>query len=309
MINLYDKFCKINREVIDYQNIIESDGVIKAYYGISNEGKFRISFLSNKSSGINGMTRSINIVQGHSSENNYWTCFDLINDDLLSVFCSFGEDLIECILHEKNEFRALSLLRSRFNTWLALFRKSRTPLSLEKAKGLYGELYFIKYYMIDKYGITNAILSWSGPDGYHKDFAINDTWYEIKTISSGASIVKISSIQQLESEQTGKLVLMRVEEMADTYAVKDSCIMDLINSIISQITENYIKDKFLEKLAKLGFDFCDDLSFKKYQLSKIEKYIVNNDFPIIKESDIKSQAINNISYELIIKLIQKYQEE
>ena len=90
MINLYDKFCKINREIVDYQNIIESDGVIKAYYGISSEGKFRISFLSNKSSGINGMTRSINIVQGHSSENNYWTCFDLINDDFLSVYQTCG---------------------------------------------------------------------------------------------------------------------------------------------------------------------------------------------------------------------------
>lgn len=106
MINLYEKFNLLNRSIKDSQYPIATDGVIKAYYGVSKDGFYRISFLSSSSVGIKGTTKSIAIVDGATSEDNYWTCFDLKNDDLLSVFCSFGEDMISCVETELNEFSA-----------------------------------------------------------------------------------------------------------------------------------------------------------------------------------------------------------
>ena len=266
MINLNKKIIELNRNIKDSQYPINFKGAVRAYYGINKDGFYRISFLSSKSPDIKGTTKNITIVQGNSSENNYWTCFDLKNDSLLSVFCTFGEDLISCVLEEKDEYVALSRLRARFNTWLALFRKTRTPLSPEKAKGLYGELYFIKKYLIDKYSIEEAVKCWSGPEKYSKDFAINDTWYEVKTINVGSSVAKISSIQQLSSDVTGKLIVIRVEEMADSFDEEDSTINKLCQSIISSISDSEIKDLFLIKLSEIGYDFCDELGDKNYHV-------------------------------------------
>ncbi len=309
MINLNKKFIELNRNIKDSQYPINFKGAVKAYYGINKDGFYRISFLSSKSPDIKGTTKNITVVQGNSNENNYWTCFDLKNDSLLSVFCTFGEDLISCVLEETNEYVALSRLRSRFNTWLALFRKTRTPLSPEKAKGLYGELYFIKNYLSEKYSIEEAIRCWSGPEKYSKDFAINDTWYEIKTINVGSSVAKISSIQQLSSDNIGKLVVIRVEEMADEFDEENSTINKLCQSIISSISGSEIKDLFLIKLSEIGYDFCDDLGDKNYHVHKIESYIVNDEFPALREKDIKAEAINNVSYEIILKMIKDYKEE
>jgi hypothetical protein len=309
MINLYKKFVELNRNIKDSQKLINLDGVVKAYYGINKDGFFRISFLSKDSPNIKGTTKNIEIVQGNSGDNNYWTCFDLKNDTLLSAFCIFGEDLISCVYDEKEEYNALTKLRVRFNTWLALFKKSRTPLSLEKAKGLYGELYFINEYMIEKYGADNAIDCWSGPEMYSKDFSIEKTWYEIKTVNTGSATIKISSIQQLSSDFDGHLIVIKVEEMSDSFDVDKSSINKLCQLIISKIDNSETKDMFLNRLSELGYDFCDDIGNKNYQVHEMTAYLVNSDFPIVREVDIKSEAINNVGYELVLKLINDYKEK
>ena len=306
MINLFEKFNSLNRNIKNTQYLIDTKGVVKAYYGVSVDGFFRLAFLSSKSSGIKDMTKNIAVVQGNSNEENYWTCFDLKNDDLISVFCSFGEDLISSVCNEYNETTALTKLRLRYSTWLALFRKTRTPLSPEKAKGLFGELYFLKNVMLKKYDIDKTINSWSGPDYLVKDFAVDDYWYEIKTISCSGTVVKISSLQQLSSDMEGRLVVIKVEEMADAYNGKDSSINELIQYIISEIELNDTKDMFLDKLANIGYDFSDELGNKKYNVANVEYYLVDDKFPALRESDIKSEAINNVGYELILKLLIDY---
>ncbi len=309
MIDLYKKFIEINRNIKDAQKLINLEGVVKAYYGISKEGFFRLSFLSKDSFNIKGNTKNIEIIQGKSGDFNYWTCFDLKNDNLLSAFCIFGEDLISCVLDEKSEYDAVKNLRARFNTWLALFKKTRTPLSPEKAKGLYGELYFLNKYMIEKYGYENSIDCWSGPELLSKDFSIEKTWFEIKTVGSGSATIKISSIQQLSSDVKGHLIIIKVEEMSDSYDGDGSSINKLCQLIISKIIENELKDKFLNKLSEVGYDFCDDIGNKNYQVHELSSYLVDNNFPALKENEIKSKAINNVSYELVIKLISEFLEE
>lgn len=309
MINLYKLFVELNRNIKDSQKLINLGGVVKAYYGVSSEGYFRLSFLSKESPNIKGTTKNIDIVQGLSSDSNYWTCFDLKNDSLLSVFCTFGEDMVSCVVDENDEYIALNRLRIRFNTWLALFKKSRNPLSPEKAKGLFGELYFINEFMINKYGDFKAINSWSGPEMMNKDFAVDDTWYEVKTISTSSTVAKISSIQQLASDKTGFLVVIRVEEMADSFDGSNSTINKLCQNIISKINDDEVKDEFLNRLSEIGYDFCDDLGNKNYNVHRLDSYKVDDLFPALKENDIKSEAINNVSYELILKLIADFKEE
>ena len=307
MINLYEKFVTLNRNIKDSQKLINLNGIVKAYYGINKDGFFRISFLSKENPNIKGTTKNIEIVQGEAS-GNYWTCFDLKNDSLLSVFCTFGEDMISCVVNEKNEYHAISNLRTRFNTWLALFKKSRNPLSEEEAKGLFGELWFLSEYMLCKYGVDDAINSWSGPEKYSKDYSINETWYEIKTINNSSATIKISSLQQLSSNVIGHLVIVRVEEMSELFNGLKSSINKLCQVIISKISDSNTKDNFLDKLSNMGYDFCDDLGNKNYQVHSMQSYLVDDDFPVLRESDIKSEAINNVSYELIVKFIKNNEE-
>lgn len=309
MIKLLEKFSLLNRSIKDSQYPVSTDGAIKAYMGVSKDGFYRISFLSTQSIGVKGVTKAIAIVQGESGDGNYWTCFDLKNDDLLSAFCSFGEDMISCIRGIETETIAASRLRLRYSTWLALFRKTRTPMSEEKARGLYGELYFLKTHMLRSYDERCSIEAWGGPEQFNKDFSINDTWFEIKTIGVGSAVAKISSLAQLSSGVKGHLIIIRTEEMAETYKGEDASINELIQNILALVRENELKDLFLDKVTKYGYDLSDDIGNKKYVVKKIEKYCVDETFPVLRESDIKSSAVNNVSYELILKLIAAWMEK
>ena len=66
---------------------------------------------------------------------------------------------------------------------------------------------------------------------------------------------------------------------------------------------------FLDKVNKYGYDFSDEIGNKRYSVKRVEKYLVNNTFPVLRESDIKSDAVNNVSYELVLKLIKEWVEE
>lgn len=306
MIDLFKKFNDLNRFIKDVQYPIAIKGAIKAYYGISEDGLFRIAFLSATETNIEGTTKSIAVIQGNTGKNNYWTCFDLKNDDLLSVFCCFGEDIVSCVENEPNKAIAASKLRGRYKTWQALFKKPRTPMSEEKAKGLFGELYFLKNVLLVAYEENQAIEGWSGPDKYSKDFAIEDTWFEVKTINPSSPVVKISSLQQLSANNVGYLIIIRVEEMATAYSGHDNSINTMIQTIISMLKAPDVKDLFLSKVAEYGYDFADDIGNKKYLVKSQEKYVVDRDFPILREEDINSNAVNNVSYELIIRQINKW---
>ena len=309
MINLYNKYLKLKRNNFDSQFLLSTSGIVKAYYGINKDGYYRLSFLSSKETKIKGDTKNIGITYGNSSENNYWTCFDLKNESLLSVFCTFGEDLVSCVLDEKDEDKAISKLRSRFSTWLTLFKKTRSPLSIEQAKGLYGELYFIDNYLFDIYGEYKTINGWSGPENYSKDFSIDNTWFEIKTANVLSPTIKISSIQQLSSENEGKLIVVRIEDMSDAYIGSNSSINELCVSILARISDINIKDIFLEKISDAGYDFSDEIGDRKFHVEKMEKYVVNDKFPILRENDLSEKAINNVSYDLIIRMLDDYKEE
>ena len=51
--------------------------------------------------------------------------------------------------------------------------------------------------------------SWSGQELTHKDFSMENTWYEIKTIGCGQQNIKISSLEQLDSVYDGEIVVFQ----------------------------------------------------------------------------------------------------
>ena len=63
----------------------------------------------------------------------------------------------------------------------------------------------LKNIVAPKYGINTAVQAWGGPDMQSKDFTVNETWYEVKTIGANADSIHISSLTQLASEYTGHL--------------------------------------------------------------------------------------------------------
>ena len=81
-----------------------------------------------------------------------------------------------------------------------------------------------------------------GPLLGHKDFELSDTWFEVKTVNEAAIQVVISSIEQLEAEKDGHLVIIRLE---DTNPLANGAVS--LNRLVLEIMEIINDPETLEK--------------------------------------------------------------
>ena len=169
--------------------------------------------------------------------------------------------------------------------------------------GLVGELLYIRDYMIPTYGVDAALESWTGPEQTHKDYSMNDSWAEIKTIGSGKESVRISSLEQLDSDIQGNLIVYSLERMSPSFnGVK---LNDLVAQILELIPIAIQRDLLLAKLDLYGYDFYPEYDNYVFSVTDCVKYNVIEGFPRLVRKDIPS-SVSRIQYEIILSEIENY---
>jgi hypothetical protein len=308
-MNNYSKevFESISNEM-GSQKLIDVKSVLKVYYGINNEGHPRLSFMSSVAPPKMESTKLLRVVQGKETDCIYWTNFDLLESTAKQVFYSFCSDLVNAVDGLTDEKKSLVYLKNRFHIWKSLFKKNSTAISTELLKGLFGELYVLDTVITDKYGISDAIKSWSGTDGTAKDFSINSDWFEVKAVSVSSVSVKISSVPQLSSEAPGHLIIIKLESMSPVFSNGKSSIGEVFDNIIKKIEMDETKEIFLSKIQSYGISLTDECCAEKFNVTSLQSYFVDGDFPRLLESDIKYKEICKVSYELIINSLEKFKE-
>ena len=201
---------------------------------------------------------------------------------------------------------AYKTLRARYFSWRQLFKPDKGKLTETEIMGLIGELLFLQSRLFPEKGIDKAIESWTGIEKAHKDFSFDDVWYEIKTINFGKESVRISSLEQLDSDVDGHLAVYTLEKMSPSFnGIK---LNELVTSIISQLENATQKELFMDKLNLYGFDFSPEYDQWVFSLRDFSIYFVAvNDFPRISRTMIP-EAVTKVTYEILLNEIQQYKE-
>lgn len=229
--------------------------------------------------------------------------FSLTNYELLDYFSIFCSDLIKSTDEIVEDIVAYKTICSRYLSWKKMFRSDSSNLNENEIMGLIGELLFLRDEMFPKYGQELSIISWSGPEKTHKDFAVSNSWYEVKATSIGKSSVTISSIEQLDSDVDGELIVYFLEKMAPPFnGIK---INELVLSINEIITMSPLKQLFFEKLETFGFKISQDNDNYVYNLAGKSRYKVNAAFPRLRR-EVIPLAIDKAKYELSLANIDEF---
>ena len=310
MIDFEAKYTALSAELAGNQKKLDIKSALGVYYGLSKDGNMRLAFMSVSPAPKIESTKMLRVTQGEESKMVYWTCFDLLQPDAKKVFFTFCENLIEAVTDITDEQKALASLKKRYITWKTMFKRdSGSTISRESLQGLYGELYFLKKYMLDKYAADIAVQAWSGPDSKSKDFAVGNEWYEIKTAGANATTVKISSLTQLSSEFPGHLAIVKVEAMSEQFDNGESSVSDLFNYILNQINDETIEGVFLSKLSSYGIDVSDESFTAKFDVKSMNLYGVDESFPRLTEKEVTRTEICDVTYSLIINSLKPYLED
>jgi len=280
----------------------DGDHPYDVFLGVDKTGRKSLALVMDAKKERIASTKTIDAQFFKREDNRLMLSFSLEDDDLKDIFYKFCEDIIEStrLNQQQNSFTPAI---DRWNTWIQFFSKSALPLTENEVLGLIGEIHFLQNFMIQKYGQEIALESYIGTDRAHKDFEVQDTWYEAKSIHNGVRSVKISSIEQLDSNISGNLVIMTFDQSTPSY---DGNIT--LNKLISDLRPNLDRKwqlLFDQKMRKAGYVEDERYDDYNYIFVNQDEYEVSGAFPMLTKDSLP-HGITKASYEIDISAIQEF---
>lgn len=303
MTEIIDRIRKLleNQEAESYSRF-DGEHPFDVYLGVDQSGRKSLALVIDARRERITSTKTIDAQFFKRDDGKLMLCFSLNDDQLKDIFYKFCEDIIECTrLNDKID--GFTPAVDRWNTWINFFSKSLLPLSENEVLGLIGEIYFLQNVMIEKYGKETALDSYIGTDRAHKDFEVNDTWYEVKSIHNGVRAVKISSIQQLDSDISGYLEVITFDQSTATYD-GNITLNQLISSFRSTLERKW-QLLFDEKMRKANY--LEDERYDEYNFLfvSIDEYRIADGFPKLAKNSLPI-GITKASYEIDISAIERF---
>lgn len=302
MINYFNQFESFKEP--GAFNLLDSKHKVEFYIGIDTSGRKTLVIRSKSKPGIVKSTSAIEVSVGQV-KNNIWSLgFHLIHNSMSGLFYRFCDDLVESSRDIPESFTDMSFIVNRYDSWKKMFYNlKKEVLSENEIIGLIGELLFLHNDLAQDYGMETALKSWSGSDKTHKDFSIDEVWFEVKSTKSNSLTIKINSVEQLDSDIDGFLIIYEFEKMSEEF--EGYSLNNIIRDILNQIGES-LEDLFLEKLRNVGYNYDDTYDRSMFRIMSSSKLLVNDDFPRIQKSEL-SNSIVKVEYDLLKQNLKKFE--
>ena len=282
---------------------VDATHILELHIGLDEKGRkaieLRADFTPVKVTG----TSAIDVNQYRKDEYNTIR-FSLKDDEMSGLFYKFCDDIIEQTRELKDLRDGYRAVTARFFQWKKMFVLSRnTFLTEPEIMGLIGEILFLKNILSKEIGLSEALKSWSGQELTHKDFSCDNRWYEVKAINRGNPNVHISSLEQLDSEKEGELIVFSMEKMSAAYNGIT------LNKLILETRQMFLSreesDDFLAKVALQGYEYNNYYDDFVFEISNVMRYAVGEGFPKLTSTSVP-KAIAKASYDISLSEIQSF---
>lgn len=287
----------------EYFSRIDDEHILDLHIGLDEKGRKSIELRSMfKPVKVTG-TSAIDVTQYTKPEYNTIR-FSLKDDDMSGLFYKFCEDIIEQTKDLKDEKDGYKAITTRFFQWKKMFVLSKnTFLTEPEIMGMIGEILFLRGPLAEEIGLSEALKSWSGQELTHKDFSCSDKWYEVKTISRGNTTVRISSLEQLDSDKNGELIVYSLEKMSPAYNGIS------LNKLILETRQMFLSaddaDTFLAKVAMQGYEYNNYYDEFVFEVSGLTRYKVTDQFPKLTHANVPKE-ITKANYDLALAEIMSF---
>lgn len=308
MADIRTIFSKISH--LDTYQRVNSTHLLDLYVGIDDTARWTLLLISEYPPIKITSSRMILVKSGRRPDKKWSLSFSLVDDSYKDMFVLFCEDIVSSSACIKNKEKATRFVGKRYKEWREMLANARgSLLSPEEIKGLLGEMYFLKVFLCIRYGAKEAALSWTGPKHLPQDYIIDDTWYEVKTVSSNKSDVTISSIEQLDCAKSGELVVIRADKtsVTNTDAVN---LNTLYKELLGMFSDDDVREWFSTMLLHYGYYPRPEYEEEEYtfEIKATVRYAVSTDFPCIRRSNLP-QSIAEAKYSLSLAAIDSYRKE
>ena len=287
---------------------VDAVHVLNLYYGYDPQGRATLLLVSSTQPQELRSSRIISAEAGKRKDGKWALSFALQRQEYKDLFYSFCNDMVESSRGLKLEHNGAEFLCKRYCDWQQMMAQSSIQiLSKAEIKGLAGEMLFLLEYMIPKYGCQQALDAWTGPARGDQDFITAESWYEIKTVSSGTEEIRISSAEQLDRNDEGYLVV----QFMDTTGADDPkgiTLNGLYEKICACLETDVQRKQFAALLWQQGFAVQTAYDKIAFRPGKRQYFQVNADFPCIRQDSLPL-GVSGVNYLLSLSAIASFKKE
>ncbi len=232
--------------------------------------------------------------------------FKLIREEHEEVYIRLCYDLIESSRGQIDTQQGVEYVLNRYAHWFKLLELQRSGLLSEsERRGLLGEIFFLQQLILKGNSPLSAVNSWIGPEGADQDFVDETGWHEIKATGIGSKTVSISSLEQLDAVLPGELVMFLIDKTAPN-AASAFTLSSKVTELREMVQSNTQALNLVnQKLLQYGYMDMPDYEKQWYRLGGTFRYRVDEQFPRLIKSNIRSQ-IAAVSYQLSIQAIEDW---
>jgi hypothetical protein len=228
-------------------------------------------------------------------------CVFLNEARFTDVFTSLSEDLARHLEPVQSDDEIVSALVGRLQRWQKFLQRRPEGLGEDAQRGLFGELWFMRYYLIDGVGTLEAVRAWRGPEMAIHDYQLRNLSVEVKTtIAKQHTKFLVSSERQLDSLRVVQLIVFHVA--VEAVRPGTPTLPGLVRDVRSALSQNAeARDLFEDLLLDAGYldrheQLYEDVA---YAVRSHHAFHVRDGFPRLTETALPP-GVGDLSYSVVI---------
>jgi hypothetical protein len=226
----------------------------------------------------------------------------LLNKQHKDIFSTLCEDLILGVTEVTTEEKLVDKLLERLAKWQSLFEKvGKLGLSDEGQRGLYGEIYFLRFFLNNALDKNYCLKSWLGPERSIQDFQYSNWAVEVKTThGNNHQKIHITSERQLDDSIIEKIFLYHLS--LDIRVGNGESLNSLIDEVSELLNDNTMASNLFKlKLLEAGYYETHRPLYDErgYTIRQENLYRVAGNFPRITESQIPI-GVGDVRFSIVL---------
>lgn len=207
------------------------------------------------------------------------------NEDYLifKLLCRIVIERLEAVKPTKKR-TVLKELKDVFRRCGRFFKKKGSPLSVNQARGLIGEITFLLDYVVPKVGWQHALACWKGPLGAPQDFSLDSHCIEVKsTMLAESQVINISNAEQLTTKPGEGFLFVLKLAAGEKYNPSAFTLVELVGKASDGFREHSADDllMFQALVKQIGYGEKEKEAHVPYTISDRTFYELREGFPRI----------------------------
>lgn len=223
------------------------------------------------------------------------------------IFNSIGGEIAQKIAETNEASNSIEITTAILTKWKQFWGSfPKDVLTVEEQVGLFGELFFLRYWLLPRYG-KQVVLAWEGPNGKRHDFILGDRSYEVKTSNSSKGHVhRINGVDQLEALPVGSLFLFSFWIRQNDHA--ENSLTSIIESCRKYLESDIeISSAFELLLSRSGYSEIQRVEYEKrrYEILDSVLFLVDGQFPKITRTSFSMglpEQVEELDYTINLNL-------